>query len=619
MRTLGLHSASAGGASFAAGTLATFGLVGLLFAGLGCDRPGLHSGHATMDGSWAASYAPGTVSLDAGPAAGPPGRQAARVHARVPNPAPYIPPQCFAKTLSGEGPPASNPCYPCHVHSEAPNFNDDADLQLVLLMPPATSSNPWKNLLEPPVARVARSSDADVLAYVRESNYFDPQGRIVLAERLAQLPGDWDQDADRRWSGFVPDVRFVFDERGFDHAADGSRNGWRAFAYAPFPGAFFPTNGSADDVLIRLDPILRQRADGQVDAQVYELNLAVVEALITRSDVPIEPVDETAFGVDLDLDGKLGRARAVAFDSRASRFRGDGGSAGEPATRMHYVGRALQEERAGNFPIAPGLFPLGTEFFHTVRYLDVGSDGVVTMAARMKEVRYAKKVRYLTYDALAHQAAADAREQAESPDGAHRVRWQKDRGIDNGQGWLFQAFIEDAGGALRPQTREETSACAGCHGGIGITTDSIFSFPRKLGPGAMAGGWFHWSQHDLRGLPEPKRSDGRYEYTLYLQQAHAGDDLRENDEVLRRFFDSHGVLRPSEIDQLHGDISRLLVPSAARALDLDRAYRAIVAEQSFVLGRDVVLAPTPNVYRTVTRGDRTGVGRPVSPSRLARR
>ena len=115
-------------------------------------------------------------------------------------------------------------------------------------------------------------------------------------------------------------------------------------------------------------------------------------------------------------------------------------------------------------------------------------------------------------------------------------------------------------------------ACVGCHGGIGATTDSIFSLPRKLSTGGPAGGWFHWTQHGLSGLREPRRRDGRYEYTLYLEANRAGDELRENAEVLARFFDDQGVLRPAEIARLHADIGTLLMPSRARAIDLDRAY-----------------------------------------------
>jgi hypothetical protein len=242
-----------------------------------------------------------------------------------------------------------------------------------------------------------------------------------------------------------------------------------------------------------------------------------------------------------------------------------------------------------------------------VRYLDVGAGGEVTMAARMKELRYMKKVRWLTPADLKAKAAADTVEQTESADGVMTFLWQFDRGIYNGQGWLLQGFIEAADGSLRPQSYEESVTCAGCHGQIGATTDGVFSFARKLGAGAPARGWFHWTQHGLRGLPEPRRRDGRYEYTLYLQQNGAADELRENHDVEAAFFDADGAPRRERVAELHADIATLLLPSPARALDLDRAYRAIVRAQTFAAGRDTVLAPARNVHRHVHAGDKTGV------------
>ena len=53
-------------------------------------------------------------------------------------------------------------------------------------------------------------------------------------------------------------------------------------------------------------------------------------------------------------------------------------------------------------------------------------------------------------------------------------------GLRNAFGWQLQAFIEDERGRLRLQTEEEHRACMGCHGGIGITIDSTFSFARKF-------------------------------------------------------------------------------------------------------------------------------------------
>jgi hypothetical protein len=520
----------------------------------------------------------------------------------------YIPPQCYAKTLRPGSEAARNPCYVCHRRAEPPNFVSDGDLQVTLTLPRAAAQNPWTNLFRSsPIP--GRQSDDDVLEYVRRSNYFDDRHEIVLAKALETPAADWDIDGNGVWNGYRPDVWFAFDDRGFDHRPDGSPTGWRAFAYYPFPGEFFPTNGSADDALIRLAPDFQQDREGHFDQRIYEINLAIVESLIIRADVAIDAVDESMLGVDLDLDGRLGRATRVAFSSSRNA---------EGLMRMHYVGRARDAQDAGRLAMAPGLFPVGTEFFHTVRYLDVGVGGVVGMGARMKEVRYAKKTSYLGYDALRGKAAADARERAETPDGAHHVHWLKEAGIDNGQGWTFQGFIEDAQGALRPQFREETMFCAGCHGGIGATTDSIFSFARKLGDRADARGWFHWSRHGLSGIAEPKRANGQYEYSLYLRETGSGDDFGENAEVVDRFFDERHQLRPSELRLLHGDMSRLLLPSAARALDLDRAYLAVVRGQSFVRGRGALTGATQNAYPEPPLGKPTGVHIAVAGGPLLR-
>ncbi|WP_394850203.1 hypothetical protein LZC95_22440 [Pendulispora brunnea] len=486
-------------------------------------------------------------------------------------------------------------------------------------MAPAAAKNRWTNLLAPPILRATKSSDEGILDYVRKSNYRDEHGELPLARTLTSLPDSWDGAKDGRWDGYVPDAGFDFDEDGFDHGPGGGLSGWRAFAYYPLVGAFLPTNGSAGDVLIRLDPSFRQDREGHPSTLVYEVNLAIVEALISRTDVPIPAVDEGELGVDLDLDGVLSRANRVAFDRAAPS-----GSDDDPrdAGRMHYVGRAREEERAGRLPIAVGLFPLNTEFLHSVRYLDVGPDGTVTMAPRMKELRYAKKARWLGYADLKRQAERETFEQEESLDGALSYLWQWDRGVDNDRGWLLAGFIEAADGTLRPQSYEETLYCVGCHGGVGATTDSIFSFPRKVGSTppnvrsvqattSRSRGWWHWTQRGLQALPEPQGSDGRYEYTRYLAENGAADDFHENAEVMHRFFGESHSLRANEAARLHQRIDHLLLPSPTRALDLDRAYRAIVEEQSFTRGREAVLAPVRDIYTQVPAGEKTGIEKPV--------
>src|SRR5262249_44040412 len=135
----------------------------------------------------------------------------------------YIPSQCYTATRDAQGGRVHNPCYVCHQHSQAPNYVDDADLQLEFRLPGGALANPWRNLFAPPVLRAPRASDADVLAYVRRSNYFEDGGGIALARALGERPlaAAWDGQRDGHWDGYVPDAWFHFDARGFDRAPDG--------------------------------------------------------------------------------------------------------------------------------------------------------------------------------------------------------------------------------------------------------------------------------------------------------------------------------------------------------------------------------------------------------------
>lgn len=516
---------------------------------------------------------------------------AASASAKAPNDHAWIPPQCYTRTRDDAG-RVHNPCFTCHTQARGPDFIDDRDLQLGYDFPEAARVNHWRNLFAPPGGT---GSDQEVLGYARASN---------RPLRGAPPPASWDVDGNGVFDGYVPDAAFQFDEEGFDRDGAGVPTGWRAFAYYPFPGTFWPTNGSAGDVLIRLSAPYREREDGTPDLDVYRLNLAIAEALMNERDVPVPPTDEARWGVDLDRDGRLGRATQVTF--RFAPLRGH---------TLEWVGRARALAREGKAPLAAGLLPLGTELLHTVRYLDV-QGGEVTLGARLKELRYAKKTRYLGYADLEQRTSRENREAHNYPDRLREVFPDPERGVANGMGWVYQGLIEDAGGALRPQSKAELTFCVGCHGGIGATRDGVFSFARKLPPSAFRAGWFHWSDRGLRGLPEPRRRDGQWEYTLYLEQNGAADELRANAEARARFFRSDGALDAEAVARLHEDIATLLLPSPARAIALDRAYRAIVLSQSFDLGRDALLAPAVSVHEHVPEGERTGVREPVRASWL---
>ncbi|WP_174839804.1 hypothetical protein [Solimonas terrae] len=519
-----------------------------------------------------------------------------------------IPPQCFTRTRDADG-SVHNPCYVCHAEADEPNYRSQPENQLSYAFPmlraAAKVRNDWKNLFVDRRPAIDATADHDVLAYVRTDNYRRDDGGVDVAGRLAELPRAWDVNGNGRWDGYTPDATFRFDGRGYDRRADGSTTAWRAFAYLPFPGAFMPTNGSFDDVLIRLPPAFRERSDGHEDIAVYEINLAIVEALVRRRNVAIEPVDERTLGADLDADGKLDTASRVVYDWAPLEKR-----------EMHYVGRARAEQDAGRVHVAAGLFPEGTEFLHSVRYLDIAADGSITPAARMKELRYARKLRWQSYSDLRQTALIEGKEAALSPDRPEQYFGDAERGITSKLGWVYQGFIEDRHGRLRPQTREESQFCVGCHGGLSATDDGIFSFSRKLGAGATYG-WYHWGDHAFHGLPDPLRIDGKPEFASYLLDNHAGDEYRANDEVRARFFATDGQPRAAAFAQLKTDLSILMLPSAARALALDKAYLAIVREQSFVRGRDAVLSPAENVWPAIEQDTATGIVIPLPAPRLA--
>ncbi|WP_172327915.1 hypothetical protein [Mangrovicoccus sp. HB161399] len=522
---------------------------------------------------------------------------AADLRAAIPrNQTAYIPPQCYTRTID-DADGAHNPCQTCHTYPRRPNYVVDADLQQSYAMPGPALANPWTNLFVDRRAAVAATDPAEIDAWVRQDNYRGPDGRPALAGKLAELPAAWDVDGDGRWSGYVPDAGFDFDADGFDRMPDGRPTGWRAFAYQPLPGTFWPVNGSGDDVLIRLPEAYRQRADGTPDREVYKVNLAIAEALIRRAGVAIAPADEAAMGADLDRDGVLGTADhvAYAFDPRNG-------------VTMHWAGRAGAEDA----PLAAGLYPLGTEFLHSVRYLDPQPGGV-TLAPRMKELRYMRKTRWQTYADLEESALAEKKEDADFPDRTKQFLGNAETGIPNGTGWRLQGFIEDAQGRLRPQSFEETAFCMGCHGSIGATDDSTFAFPRKLPADAFRGGWYHWDQKGLGGLPDLVRADGEGDYAHYLRTNGAGDEFRANEALIRSWLED-GDLPDGRADALREDVAPLIRPDAERARALNAAYRMIVREQSFDLGRDATLAPLDaTVWRKVDQDQPTGIGTPQQP------
>ena len=513
------------------------------------------------------------------------------------NEAAYITSQCYTKTEDSDG-KLHNPCMNCHVNSRRPNYMDDWDLQEELPFNEYTKVNRFTNLFKDRSAQVDAISDDEVLKYIRKDNYKNSNNQIVLTEQLKNLPDTWDFNSNQKWDGYMPDCYFDFDVEGFDRDPNGLFTGWRAFGYYPFLGTFWPTNGSTDDVLIRLAKVF-QTIDGDFDKTTYKVNLAIVEAMIKESNITIEAVDESKWSVDLDKNGVLNSTTQITYQWAPLQNE-----------HMSYVGDAKTLYDEGVLHIAAGLYPENTEFLHTVRYIDVNQTSQnITMAPRMKELRYAKKYGWNTYSQIENGMMAEIKEKDAFPERLKTVLGNVEEGLDNGYGWKYQGFIEDKEGYLRPQTYEETLYCIGCHSTIGAIVDSTFVFPRKFDHQQAQMGWSHWTQlkDGFKDIKEPILADGRYEYSLYLQNNHSGDEFRDNSEVLEKFFENNGTLKEAEIKKLHDSIAHLIVPSTKRAIDLNKAYKVIVDEQSYIYGRDAHITPTQNVHEEVEVDQKTGL------------
>ncbi|NPD26656.1 hypothetical protein [Corallococcus exiguus] len=487
--------------------------------------------------------------------------QALAAGSRVANREAPVPSMCYTKTAG-----VSNPCWTCHTGGVGNNVMADDSLQAEYAFSDVGLTNHWTNLFTDRTRAIASITDDEVLEYIREDNYTP-----LRAALLGRAGG---------YKGWVPDLDLArgFDAEGF--ARDGS--GWRAVRYKPFLGTFWPTNGSTDDVYVRLPESFRKDARGQPSREVYRFNLAVLEAAMTVDpdllDVKgasrrVEPVDERVGNMDLDGDGVLSPS--------VERVRG------LPA---RYAGSAADVK------VRRYTYPKGTEFLHTVRYVD--PDAPALLSTRMKELRYSRKDEEPADDRVRNFYAEEQEKKVRGRLPA--FPGTPELGLINEFGWRLQGFIEDAKGRLRLQTLEEHVYCMGCHTNLGVTVDQTFSFPRKV-PGSEG-----WRTQDLRGLLDvPQAGHTAPETVTYLERVQGGDEFRANEELLARFF-PNGVLDLPAVSRAapkgDRDLAWLVTPSRERALQLNKAYQALVREQAFALGRDTLLAPPANVHSAVENG-----------------
>ena len=549
---------------------------------------------------------------------------------KLQNQSAYISSQCYTKTEDKTNKNLlHNPCYTCHTKNKEPNYTfDDYDLQMAYDFPEGALKNPWTNLFKDRTAQVAKISDKAITNYINTNNYIKNQ-KIILKEKLENIPLNWDYNNNEKWDGYTPDCYFNFNNEGFDKDPNGEYTGWRSFAYRPFLGTFWPTNGSTDDVLIRLHEDFRLNDKGEFDLEVYKLNLSIVEALIKQSDIEIDPVDEKKYNYDINQNGTLDIAKKVIFKWEQPKYNSDTFKIYDFS--MTYVGKAKKLLEENQYLIAPGLYPVNTEFLHSVRYIGLDKEKNIVMAPRMKELRYGKKVKWKTYYQLKANGMEEVREKDTTPDILDQFIGNSETGIYNHLGWRYQGFIEDKQGELRPQSYEETFFCMGCHNNIGAIADSTFVFQRKLGADSFQKGWYHWSQKGLKGITDKLLKNGDTEYAQYLKVNNAGDEFRQNSEIMEKFFvknwekdtvniqkdlleklenpdmyqKQYWKVKKEQIKKLKKNITHLILPSPKRAMELNKAYKVIVNEQSYIYGRDAHIKPTLNVHKEVTQGQMT--------------
>lgn len=461
-----------------------------------------------------------------------------------------IPPQCYTKT---DG--RFNPCYVCHQNpvEGRENTMGDGQLQIAYAFSDVGMTNHWENLFEDRSAAVVEISDEEIDVWVSEDNYSALAPRLRAAE----------------FAGWIPDLENLhlaagaFDAEGF--ALDGSH--WVAFNYKPLPSTFWPTNGSTDDVMIRLGEKFRTDAAGRYSREVYKANLALVEVSLKGfAQIGSLPIDEEAVGADLDGDGRLGLATEVL-------------------ARDFYVGAA------SDMVTSAYQYPQDTEFLHTVRYVGIAADGGIEVPPRMKEVRYMRK--WKAYNKAIYEREYQLENFGKEAGRLPSYQLIGDHGLDNGFGWSVQGFIEGHDGELRTLSYEENLFCMGCHSSIGATIDKTFGFPRKV-DGAAG-----WGYINLRGMPDaPNMGERQGEIATYLERVGGGGEFRSNPEMFERWFEEDGSVNRAALAEAE-DVYTLIAPSAERARALNKAYRVIVAEQDYIYGRDATALPPENVYRQI--------------------
>ena len=374
------------------------------------------------------------------------------------NEEPEIPAQCWIETSYG----TQNTCKYCHTDYlakiEHGNAYPIAEDQEVYSFPsPNLNKILWHNVIYPKnienrlTAEGIAIPNMDDVEYVRYDNWTpafemargnvnnhwvndqSPNSNFILFPNLNPnhlYPYKKENPTSNGMHGFI-------DNEGFVQTQNEQYTGWRAVNFFPY-ALFTPLTGSVSGIYIRLSEKFMS-ANGAVNIEIYAQNLSILEQNIKN----------------------------------------------QPYKQTHYVGDAKDVK------VKKGFYPVGTEFAHPLHYVDLNADGETgssidgvvanndyqyefpgTRSKRVKEIRYMYKWKEVELK--------DIEEKDDEDDFGTYIGAEGQGWIDNGGGWIIAAYIENRQGHLRPQTTEELTQCLGCHAKVGNTVDAVWSFQRKL-------------------------------------------------------------------------------------------------------------------------------------------
>lgn len=537
------------------------------------------------------------------------------------NEEPAIPAQCWIETGYG----TQNACKYCHTDYLATighgNIYPIAEDQVVYSFPtPALNRILWDNIIHPHKITERLHQEGIALPNLEDVDY-------VRVDNWATAFEKGRGNGDTEWvNRAAPDSRFALmpalnpnhlfpyvaddpttggqhsyvDEDGYVRDEMEGYTGWRSVNFFPY-AIFTPLTGSVSGIYVRL-PAPFQQSDGVFDWDVYQSNWQLLSDQIKN-----QASERSHYYGDADaIEVQWG------FYPVGTEF----------AHPLHYVDLAADGEWGSNLDAVVGEEHPSYEF-------------PGTRSKRIKEIRYMYKWKEVGLEDI----AIDEEEGEAAYEffiGKEGQGW-----VDNGMGWILAAFIENRHGELRPQTTEELTQCIGCHAKVGNTIDAVWSFQRKLpgdeGWGEMNYGLYNSQTPEVTQLKDYYTADGKRGEQAGFYHSVVGGDLygvmpdeisdelaryaQKNSEILNLSFTPEELLdddilkdmpleerKPRLIERQHlmrrfaDDLAyldfhaaedryyikgTLFYPSPSTMQSNIHAYRQVVLDQSYNLGKDV--------------------------------